>query len=98
MKRVLMVVAVATGVLGVGAWSADSARTPDVPAVTSLSVAPAAGRPEVLIGFNGAVTVHDFALRAPDRIVIDLTGATLGVKKTGYDHVARGGIVDVSYS
>ena len=33
MKRVLLVVAVTTGVLGVGAWSADSARASDAPAV-----------------------------------------------------------------
>ncbi|MEX2178813.1 MAG: AMIN domain-containing protein [Gemmatimonadaceae bacterium] len=64
----------------------------------SLSVEPTSGRAQVMIGINGTVSVRDFTLRNPDRIVIDLTGATLGVRRGGYDRIARGGVVDVRYA
>ena len=67
-------------------------------AVTSLSVVPASGRAEVMVGVQGAVALRDFALRGPDRIVLDVTGASLDVAARGYDRVARGGITDVRYS
>lgn len=66
--------------------------------VSSLAVTPAAGRAEVIIGVEGAVEVQDFTLRGPDKIVLDITGATLGLPASGYDRIERGGIVDVRYS
>jgi len=66
-------------------------------AVVSLSVVPTSGRAQVVIGFNGNVSVKDFTLRNPERIVIDITGANLGLRKSGYDQVARGGVIDVHY-
>src|SRR5689334_9085115 len=68
-------------------------------AVISMSVAPTAGRAEVVIGIDGAVDIQDFTLRNPDKVVVDITGATLGLP-TGdvYDRVARGGIVNIRYS
>ncbi len=66
--------------------------------VSSLAVTPAAGRAEVIIGVDGAVEVQDFTLRGPDKIVIDISGATLGLPASGYDRIERGGIVDVRYS
>ncbi|HYC50940.1 MAG TPA: AMIN domain-containing protein [Gemmatimonadaceae bacterium] len=66
-------------------------------AVTSLSILPTSSQARVVIGVDGAVRVRDFTLRNPDRIVLDITGATLGFKK-GYDRVARGGVVDVRYA
>ena len=48
-------------------------------AVISLSVVPTSGRAQVVIGVDGDVTVKDFVLRGPDRIVVDITGATLAV-------------------
>lgn len=66
--------------------------------VSSLAVTPAAGRAEVIIGVEGAVEVQDFTLRGPDKIVIDISGATLGLPASGYDRIERGGIVDVRYS
>lgn len=67
-------------------------------AVISLSVVPTGGRAQVVIGVDGAVSVRDFVLREPDRIVVDITGAKLGVKKGGYDRIARGGVLDVRYA
>lgn len=67
-------------------------------AVISLSVVPTSGRAHVIIGVNGAVSVRDFVLHDPERIVVDIAGATLGMRKSGYDRVARGGLLDVRYA
>ena len=67
-------------------------------AVISLSVVPTSGQAHVVIGVNGAVTVRDFVLHNPERIVVDIAGATLGMRKSGYDRVARGGVLDVRYA
>ncbi|MBA3673064.1 MAG: AMIN domain-containing protein, partial [Gemmatimonadaceae bacterium] len=95
MKPVLAVIAAAIAL-------APAARLLDAYAaassVTSLSVLPGSGRADVVIGVAGGVEVQDFTLRSPDRIVLDLTGASLGLLPKGYDHVARGGITDVRYS
>jgi type IV pilus assembly protein PilQ len=66
-------------------------------AVVSLSVVPTSGRAQVVIGVDGNVSVKDFTLRNPERIVVDITGATLGLRRGGYDRVARGGVVDMHY-
>jgi type IV pilus assembly protein PilQ len=76
-------------------------KTPSAPAaaVISLSVVPTTDRADVVIGVDGPVEVHDFTLRGPDKIVVDITGATLGIDATDpYDRVTRAGIVDVRYS
>jgi type IV pilus assembly protein PilQ len=96
MKRVLAVIVAASIALGpdaapVSAFAAEGA-------VTSLSVVPASGRAELVIGVAGAVDVTDFTLRTPDRIVLDITGASLGIGSRSYDHVARGAITDVRVS
>lgn len=96
MKRVLSVIVASAIVLGPGARPA-AARLVDG-AVTSLAVVPAAGKAEVVIGVAGGVEVRDFTLRSPDRIVIDLSGASLGMSGGAYDHVSRAGISDVRYS
>lgn len=67
-------------------------------AVTSVSVEPTSGRAHVVIGVDGNVSVRDFVLHEPERIVVDITGATLGLKKRGYDRVQRGGVLDVRYA
>ena len=96
MKPVLAVIVAALVALGPNA--APAAAHPAEGAVTSLSVVPASGRAEVVIGVAGGVEISDFTLRSPDRIVLDVTGASLGLGSRGYDHVARGGIQDVRYS
>src|SRR5450432_3922761 len=96
MKSVLAVLAAAT--FAVGPSVRPAIARPAEGAVTSLSIVPASGRAEVTIGIAGGVEVRDFTLRSPDRIVLDLTGASLGMTAGGYDRVARGGITDVRYS
>ena len=59
----------------------------------------AGGRADVVIRVDGAITLKHFTMSKPDKIVVDLSGATLGIP-TGdsYDGVARGGIKSVRYS
>lgn len=66
--------------------------------VTAVSVVATPGHAEIVIAVDGAVEVRDFVLRSPDRLVVDLVGATL--KRTGasYDGVQRAGIRDIRYS
>ena len=96
MKPVLAVIVASALVLGPGAQPA--AARPAEGSVTSLSVIPATGKAEVVIGVAGGLEVRDFTLRAPDRIVLDLAGTSLGLASRGYDRVSRGGISDVRYS
>src|SRR4051812_31828140 len=96
MKPVLAVIVAAT--LALGPVAEPVAAFPAEGAVTSLSVVPASGRAELVIGVAGGVDVSDFTLRSPDRIVLDVSGASLGFGARGYDHVAGGGIMDVRFS
>src|SRR5215207_4992044 len=96
MKPVLAVIVAAFVALGPNAVPA--AARPAEGAVTSLSVVPSSGRAELVIGVAGGVEVTDFTLRSPDRIVLDVTGASLGLVARAYDHVDRGGIRDVRVS
>jgi type IV pilus assembly protein PilQ len=66
--------------------------------VRSVSVVPATGRAEVVIGVDAAVEVQDFTLDSPARVVVDLKGATLDMPGSAYDRVSRGGITNVRYS
>src|SRR5258708_6058721 len=96
MKPVLAVIVASALVLGPTAQPA-AARLAEG-SVTSLSVIPASGKAEIIIGVAGDIEVRDFTLRAPDRIVLDLSGVSLGLGSRSYDHVSRGGITDVRYS
>jgi len=96
MKRLLAVIVAAS--LALGPDAAPVAAFPAEGAVTSLSVVPASGRAELVIGVAGDVEVADFTLRSPDRIVLDITGASLGLGSRSYDHVTRGAITDVRVS
>jgi type IV pilus assembly protein PilQ len=96
MKPVLAVIVASALVLGPSAQPA--AARPAEGSVTSLSIIPASGKAEVVIGVAGGLEVRDFTLRSPDRIVLDLAGASLGMSAHGYDRVSRGGISDVRYS
>ena len=71
---------------------------PSAASVHTVSVVPASGKTEVVIGVNAAVDVRDFTLASPNRVVIDLQGATLDMSGRTYDKVARGGITNVRYS
>jgi len=71
---------------------------PPAASVHTVSVVPASGKTEVVIGVNAAVEVRDFTLASPHRVVLDLQGATLNMQGRGYDKVARGGVINVRYS
>ncbi len=91
-----------------GAWfwaslgAATPARADEGPGngeVTAVSLAPSAGKAEVLIAVRGAVEVRDFLLASPDRLVLDVVGARLSQDAvTVYDGVARGGVTNLRYS
>ena len=66
--------------------------------VTGVSVLPSPGKAEVVINVRGAVQVRDFMLHAPDRLVVDVVGATLSARGALYDGVNRGGVVNLRYS
>jgi len=65
--------------------------------VTTVSVVPTPGEAQILIAVRGSVDVKDFILREPDRLVIDIVGATLS-PGSAYDGVLRGGITDIRYA
>jgi type IV pilus assembly protein PilQ len=68
-------------------------------AVTALSVVANQGTTDVVIRVDGAITFNHFTLSKPDKIVLDVTGATLGLPMSeAYDGVARGVIKGVRYS
>jgi type IV pilus assembly protein PilQ len=66
--------------------------------VRSVSVVPASGRAEVVIGVDAAVEVQDFTLDSPARVVVDLKGATLDMPGSSYDRISRGGVTNVRFS
>ncbi|MFL5515331.1 MAG: AMIN domain-containing protein [Gemmatimonadales bacterium] len=67
--------------------------------VTAVSLAPAAGKAEVVIAVRGAVDVKDFLLTSPDRLVLVVVGATLGENAPAvYDGVKRGVVTGLRYS
>ena len=65
--------------------------------VTGVSLLPAPGRAEVVVGVRGDVDVRDFVLRSPDRLVLDITGARLAGISASYDGVVRGGVKNLRY-
>jgi type IV pilus assembly protein PilQ len=81
-------------------FAADLAGNPHAASgsVTGLSLAPASGRAEVVIAVDAAVTVKDFRLPSPERVVVDLSGARLEMPARGYDRVSRGGVINVRYA
>ncbi|HUQ15668.1 MAG TPA: AMIN domain-containing protein [Gemmatimonadales bacterium] len=67
--------------------------------VTAVSLAPSGGKAEVVIAVRGAVDVRDFVLASPDRLVLDVVGATLSdAAPAVYDGVKRGGVLNLRYS
>jgi type IV pilus assembly protein PilQ len=93
MKRSIVLTACLA--LAVAPWlNAGAGRDGEVRAV---SVAPAAGKVEIVIDLRGAVEVQDFTLRSPARLVVDLLGARLGAPLTLYDGLNRGGVKNVRY-
>jgi type IV pilus assembly protein PilQ len=90
------------GLIATLAFAAVSPVRADEPAggeVTAVSLSPAAGKAEVVIGIHGAVQVRDFMLTSPDRLVLDVVGARLNQTAAAlYDGVKRGGVLNLRYS
>jgi type IV pilus secretin PilQ/predicted competence protein len=90
------------GLIATVALAAVSPVRADEPAsgeVTAVSLSPAAGKAEVVIGIHGAVQVRDFMLTTPDRLVLDVVGARLNQTAAAlYDGVKRGGVLNLRYS
>jgi type IV pilus assembly protein PilQ len=77
----------------------SSAEGPGSGEVTAVSLAPAAGKTEIVVAVRGTVDVRDFMLTSPDRLVLDLVGAKLGSTTASlYDGVKRGKVVNLRYS
>jgi type IV pilus assembly protein PilQ len=65
--------------------------------ITSLSVAPASDRTEVRIHVDGNVSVKNFALTNPNRVVLDITGAKQGLSLE-FSDIRRGGVAGLRVS
>jgi len=66
--------------------------------VRAVSLVPTSGRAELVIQVQGDVQVSDRTLTDPNRIVLDITGATLAAgmdQSGGYDGVKRAGVLNV---
>lgn len=63
--------------------------------VKAVSVLPGAGKALVVIDVTGSVSVQDFTLDNPARLVIDVVGATLKTSGVLYDGRNRGGVVNI---
>ncbi len=107
MRRVCTLATLSALALGISAGRAraahltvPSARTARAAAsaITALSVVPADGRADVIIALSGPVSVQDFTVEAPHRIVVDLSGARLTALDRSYDRKARGGIMNIRMS
>ena len=96
MKPVLAIIVASALLLGPSVQPVEARATEG--SVRSLSVVPSSGKAEIVIGVSGDPEVRDFILGSPDRIVIDLSGTSLGIRARGYDRIARGGISDVRFS
>lgn len=66
--------------------------------VTGVSVIPGSGRATVVIDIRGTVTVQDFTLENPSRVVIDILGARLRARQNRYDGAVRGAIQNIRYA
>jgi type IV pilus assembly protein PilQ len=82
-----------------GVTSAARGDGPASGEVTGVSVQAAPGRADVVINVRGAVEVRDFMLERPDRLVLDVIGATMkGNPANLYDGVKRGGVLNLRYA
>ncbi len=81
-----------------GADCAVACTRADAGSVTGVTLVPAAGHADVIVGIQAPVEVQDFTLDGPYRIVVDLKGATLANSPAAYDRVTRGGITDIRVS
>jgi type IV pilus assembly protein PilQ len=100
MMRSLLLVAVGLGCTAPGALAGPVRSGPNMGPgeVTAVSVLPGPGRAQVVIDVSGSVSVQDFTLKNPDRLVVDVTGASLRAPIVEYDGQNRGGITNIRYA
>ncbi|HEY0671553.1 MAG TPA: AMIN domain-containing protein [Longimicrobiales bacterium] len=65
--------------------------------ITGFSVAPTADRTEVVIHVEGNVSIKNFALTNPHRVVVDITGANQG-SMLRFSDIRRGGVTGLRAS
>ncbi|MEP7347542.1 MAG: AMIN domain-containing protein [Gemmatimonadaceae bacterium] len=102
--RTLVALSAAVLTLGPGRVSAASVdalrvdRAPNTSAITALSILPSNGKADVVIALSGPVSVQDFTVPSPHRLVLDVAGARLTPLARAYDRVSRGGITNIRMS
>jgi type IV pilus assembly protein PilQ len=97
MRRVCTLVGMTVFALAARANVAHATTTGETKSgeVKSLAVVSASGRAEVVIAVDNSVSMQDFSLADPSRIVLDLKGARLNSPTRLYDHVPRGGVTNL---
>jgi type IV pilus assembly protein PilQ len=97
MRRVCTLVGLTVFALVAGANVAHATTTGETQSgeVKSLTVVSASGRAEVVIAVDNSVSIQDFSLADPSRVVLDLKGARLSSPTRLYDRVPRGGVTNV---
>ncbi|HEY2897929.1 MAG TPA: AMIN domain-containing protein [Gemmatimonadaceae bacterium] len=97
MRRVCTLVGMAVIALAARASVAHATTTGETKSgeVKSLAVVSASGRAEVVIAVDNSVSVQDFSLADPSRVILDLKGARLNAPTRLYDHVPRGGVTNL---
>ncbi len=66
--------------------------------LNGLSLAPVDGRTDLTIRVDGQVTVKDYRLGDPERLVIDVTGARKALPADRFDDLKRGGVQSIRVS
>ncbi|MFQ5679772.1 MAG: secretin N-terminal domain-containing protein [Gemmatimonadota bacterium] len=61
--------------------------------VDEVRIAPAGGNTEITVLLQGDVSVSDFLLDDPPRLVLDIDGAASGLPREAYDGIGRGGVI-----
>lgn len=97
MRRVCTLVGMTVFALAARASVAHATTTGETKSgeVKSLAVVSASGRAEVVIAVDNSVSIQDFSLADPSRVVLDLKGARLISPTRLYDHVPRGGVTNL---
>jgi len=97
MRRVCTLVGMTVFALAARANVAHATTTGETKSgeVKSLAVVSASGRAEVVIAVDNSVSIQDFSLADPSRVVLDLKGARLISPTRLYDHVPRGGVTNI---
>jgi type IV pilus assembly protein PilQ len=66
--------------------------------VNGLALKPVSGRTDVVIRVDGQVTIKDYRLGDPERLVIDLNGAQKAISGDRFDNLDRGGVKGIRVS